>query len=129
MELPDGFRFTEDHEWAREEDDQTITVGITDHAQDQLGELVYVELPHDGDEVVAGEEFAVVESTKAASEVYAPVSGTVVEVNDLLLDDPGAVNDAPYEDGWLIRIEPDDPAEFDGLMDVEAYETFLTEDA
>ena len=105
-ELPGDLRYTEEHEWLRREDDGTVTVGITDHAQGALGDLVYVELPELGQEVEAGGEMAVVESVKAASDVYAPISGEVVDVNEELADDPEMINADPYGDGWIVRLRP-----------------------
>ena len=117
--------FTEDHEWIRIEDDDVAVVGITDYAQDQLGELVFVELPEVGAELDQGEEAAVIESVKAAGELKIPVSGTVTEINDTLEDEPGQVNADPLGDGWFVRIQLKDASEFDGLMDEEAYEAYL----
>jgi len=118
--IPEDLRYTSDHEWARH-DDSVITVGITDHAQAQLGDVVYVELPEPGEEVTAGEPFGSVESTKAVSELFAPLSGKIAEINDGLSDTPEVVNDDPYGEGWMIRITPDDDTDWDGLMDSEAY--------
>jgi glycine cleavage system H protein len=105
-ELPGDLQYTSDHEWLRREDDGNVTVGITDHAQSALGDLVYVELPEVNQEVEAGGDMAVVESVKAASDVYAPIGGTVVAVNEALTDDPEAINNDPYGDGWIVRLEP-----------------------
>jgi len=104
-----------------------VVVGITEYAQDQLGDVVYLELPDVGDAVKRGESFGVVESTKAVSELFAPVSGKVVEVNDPLSDAPEAVNEDPYEEGWMIVIEPSDPGELETLMDARAYQAFVEE--
>ena len=123
-EIPSELRYARSHEWARLEEDGTVTVGITDHAQDALGDVVYVEHPEEGQQVNAQEEAGVVESVKAASDIYAPVSGTVVAVNETLVDAPETVNEDPYGDGWFFRIEPDDTAELDELMDAEAYAEF-----
>ena len=117
--------FTEDHEWIRIEDDDVASVGITDYAQDQLGDLVFVELPEVGAELDQGEEGAVIESVKAADELAIPVSGTVTEVNDSLADDPGQVNADPLGDGWFFRIRVRDASELDGLMDETAYRAYL----
>ena len=117
--------FTEDHEWVRIEEGDAAVVGITDYAQDQLGELVFVELPEVGGELDQGEEAAVIESVKAAGELKIPVSGTVTEVNDTLVDEPGQVNADPLGDGWFLRIQVKDASEFDGLMDEEAYRAYL----
>lgn len=117
-------RFTDDHEWARPEDD-LIVVGITDFAQKQLGELVYVELPEVDREIQQGEEAAVVESVKAAGEVKSPVSGTIVAVNESLVDSPEKINDDPAGNGWICKIRPTDPAQLDALMDESAYLGFV----
>src|ERR1700738_2204600 len=119
-------RFTRDHEWARCDGDLAV-VGITDYAQSQLGDVVYVELPEIGRRVEQGKETAVVESVKAASEVYAPVSGEVTEVNEALGADPAAVNADPLGDGWFLKLRLDDPRELDGLMDEEAYKRLVEE--
>lgn len=122
-ELPGDLEYTEEHEWLRKEDDGTVTIGITDHAQSALGDLVYVELPEVGQEVESGGEMAVVESVKAASDVYAPISGEIVAVNDELADDPERINADPYGDGWIVRMKPtgDDA----NMMDSFAYQEFL----
>ena len=121
MNNPADLRYTETHEWVREESDGTATVGITFHAQDALGELVYVELPAVGRKVSKGEACVVVESTKAASDVYAPVDGEIVAVNEALADAPQAVNESPYEAGWLFRIRPSDAAQAGALLSAEQY--------
>ena len=121
MENPSNLKYTPSHEWLRDNGDGTATVGITFHAQDALGELVYVELPEPGRGVAAGEACVVVESTKAASDVYAPVSGKVVEVNAALADAPQTVNESPYESGWLFRIEIADPAQLSSLLSAADY--------
>ena len=118
-------RFTEDHEWIRIEEDDVAVVGITDYAQDQLGELVFVELPEVGAELDQGDEGAVVESVKAAGELKSPVSGTVTEVNESLVDEPGQVNADPMNDGWFFRIRIRDASELDGLMEEAAYKGYL----
>lgn len=117
-------RFTESHEWVRVEGDTAI-VGITAYAQDQLGDVVFVELPDTGKTVKKGDEIAVVESVKAASEVYAPVGGTVTEANGALEADPSLVNSAPEADGWFLKMELSDSAELDALMDEAAYKDFV----
>ena len=127
MELPEDLKYSKEHEWARLESDGLV-VGITDYAQDSLGEIVYVELPEEGSQVSRGEAFGVVESTKAVSDLYAPVSGTVGEVNDTLLDNPELINEDPYEDGWMIRITLSDEKEVADLMDAAEYATFLEEE-
>ena len=117
-------RYTDDHEWARLEGD-TVTVGITEFAQDQLGELVFVELPTLGGVVTQGDEAAVVESVKAAGEVKSPVSGTIMEINESLVDTPEKVNDDPMGEGWIYRVTITDPTEWESLMDEEAYATLV----
>jgi len=121
-ELPGDLRYTDEHEWLRKEEDGTVTIGITDHAQSALGDLVYVELPEVGQEVEAGGEMAVVESVKAASDVYAPVGGEVVAVNEDLADDPEKVNADPYGDGWIVRLQPADDGD---TMSPDEYQAFL----
>ena len=116
--------FTEDHEWVRIEEDDAV-VGITDYAQDQLGELVFVELPEVGAELDQGDEGAVIESVKAAGELKIPVSGTVTEVNEALVDEPGQINADPLGDGWFFRIQVRDASELDGLMDEDAYQVYI----
>jgi glycine cleavage system H protein len=128
MNFPQDLKYTKEHEWARQQGGR-VTVGITDFAQDALGDVVYVELPAVGDEVKRGESFGVVESTKAVSELYAPVSGKVVEVNDPLVEAPETVNEDPYEEGWMITIEASDPKELAELLDVKAYAAFVAEQA
>lgn len=119
-------RFTKDHEWVRLDGD-TAVIGITDYAQQQLGDIVYVELPEPGSRVEAGKEAAVVESAKAASEVYAPVSGEVVAVNELIAGDPAKVNADPLGEGWFLSVKLDDQKAFDALMDEAAYAKFVAE--
>ncbi len=120
MELPDDLRYTSEHEWVRV-DGSTARIGITDFAQDALGDVVYVDLPDVGSEVAAGATCAEVESTKSVSEIYAPVSGRVVEVNTALTEAPEAVNSEPYGSGWLFEIEMSAPGELDGLLDAAGY--------
>jgi len=126
-EVPGNLKYSEAHEWVRLDDDGLVVIGITDHAQEALGELVYVEQPEDGITLVKGDACIVVESVKAASDVYAPISGQLAEVNDALVDEPELVNQSPYEQGWLVRIAPSAPAELDELMDADAYSQFLAE--
>lgn len=122
QEIPGDLKFMKSHEWARVEDEGTVTVGISDHAQGLLGDLVYVELPSVGDTVKAGNACAVVESVKAASDVYAPVSGEVVAVNESLPDKPETINEDAYGDGWILVIRPDNLAEEqEDLLDPDAY--------
>ena len=118
----ENLKYAKTHEWARLEDDGTITVGISDHAQELLGDLVFMELPEAGTSVSAGKECAVVESVKAASDVYAPVSGEITETNAALADSPEIVNSDPYGEGWLFRIKPSDAGELDLMLDAKAYE-------
>ncbi len=124
-ELPGDLEYTKDHEWLRQEEDGSVTIGITDHAQSALGDLVYVELPEVGQELEVGGEMAVVESVKAASDVFAPVSGSILEVNEDLAGDPEKINADPYGDGWIVRLQPSagrdgetmDPNEYQALLD------------
>lgn len=124
MNVPEDLRYTSDHEWARLEGGK-IRIGITDYAQDALGDIVFVQLPEPGAGVEAGQSFSEVESTKSVSDVYAPVTGTVVDVNAELGDAPQRLNDDPYGEGWLCVIEPSDAGAFAGLMDAEAYRKLI----
>ena len=125
MECPDHLRYTREHEWVDVEGD-IATIGITDHAQDQLGDIVYLELPDEGDDVERGKPFGVVESVKAVSDIYAPLSGTVSKVNQALVDSPETLNTSPYgDDGWLVKIEVADPDELDELMSAEDYKAYV----
>lgn len=119
---PNELKYAASHEWARVEEDGTITVGITDHAQSALGDVVFVELPEVGVVLVAGQEAGVVESVKAASDVYAPVSGEVVEINPALEDAPETINADPYGDGWFYKIKPSDDDEIEGLLTADQYQ-------
>ena len=121
-------KFSKDHEWVRV-DGNTATIGITDHAQQALGDLVFLDLPEAGREVAAGEACAVVESVKAASDVYAPIAGKVVEVNAALAENPGLINSAPTGEGWFFKLEPKDPAEIAALLDEGAYARFVESEA
>jgi glycine cleavage system H protein len=123
--IPVDLKYAKSHEWVRANDDGTVTVGISDSAQDQLGDMVFVELPEVGASVTAEEACAVVESVKAASDVYAPVSGEIVEVNENLGEGPEIVNQDPYGEGWIFRMQPSDADAVGGLMDAEAYGAFL----
>ncbi len=125
MNVPDDLLYSTDHEWVQRVDDG-VRIGITDYAQDALGDVVYVQVPSVGSAVVAGQSFSEVESTKSVSDIYAPISGTVVAVNDALGGDPAVVNSDPYGSGWLCVIDPSAPEELDGLMDATAYRA-LTE--
>jgi glycine cleavage system H protein len=124
MELPDDLRYSADHEWARLEDGK-VRIGITDYAQDALGDVVFVQLPEVGSAVSLGVSFAEVESTKSVSDIYAPVAGTVVEVNTDLADTPQRLNDDPYGEGWICVIEPDEASQLDQLLDAEGYRTLV----
>ncbi|MDG2276396.1 MAG: glycine cleavage system protein GcvH [Pseudomonadales bacterium] len=120
-EAPSEIKYLATHEWARLEEDGSVTVGITDHAQDALGDVVYVELPEEDQDLSAGDEAGVVESVKAASDIYAPVSGTVIATNELLDDEPEKVNQDPYGDGWFFKVRPTDVGELDEMLDADAY--------
>lgn len=120
-EIPSDLRYRESHEWVRVEDDGSVVVGITDHAQAALGDIVFVELPEPGLSYAQGDACAVVESVKAASDIYAPISGEVIEFNAALEDDPALVNSDPYGDGWLFSLSPSDISEVDGLLDADDY--------
>jgi glycine cleavage system H protein len=119
--IPDDLNFASTHEWVRINEDGTATVGISDHAQDALGDIVFVELPEPGSTVIAKNEVAVVESVKAASDIYSPVSGEITTVNEVLIDAPETVNSSPYENGWFYKMTLSDGAELDDLMDADAY--------
>lgn len=119
---PGNLKYTKSHEWVRRESDGTLTVGITDHAQDLMGDLVYVELPEAGRKLTAGKEVAVVESVKAASDVYAPVSGEITAANAALAGTPETINKDPYGEGWMFKIRPSNPADFNALLDAAAYD-------
>jgi glycine cleavage system H protein len=127
MDAPQNLRFTKSHEWVKMSG-KIATVGITDFAQDQLSDLTYVELPTVGDSFSAQEEVATVESVKAASDVYAPISGTIVEVNKALINKPELINSDPYGDGWIFKLQPDDPSELETLLDYDQYEQMMPED-
>jgi glycine cleavage system H protein len=124
MDIPSDLRYSTDHEWARVEEGR-VRVGITDYAQDALGDVVFVELPEVGTKVDRGASFSEVESTKSVSEIYAPVSGTVAEVNAELADSPERLNDDPYGEGWICIIEPTDPPQLDELLDAEGYRELI----
>jgi glycine cleavage system H protein len=126
-EFPAELKYASSHEWTRLESDGSVVVGITDHAQDALGDVVYIELPEVGAHVDAGAEVAVIESVKAASDIYSPVTGDVTEINPALEDEPETVNSSPYGDGWLFRIMPTDMASMADLMDAEAYAAIVEE--
>jgi glycine cleavage system H protein len=124
MSVPDDLRYSSDHEWARVEDG-VVRIGITDYAQDALGDVVFVQVPTVGTEVKAGERFSEVESTKSVSDIYAPITGTIVEVNSDLADEPQRVNEDPYGEGWLCVLEPADLSELDALLDAAAYQALV----
>lgn len=126
--IPSELRYASSHEWVRPEGDGTFTVGISEHAQELLGDMVFVELPDVDDNVNAGDDVAVAESVKAASDVYTPITGVVVAVNEDLEDSPELVNSDPYGDGWMFRIKAEDPSELDDLLDAEGYEQSIDED-
>jgi glycine cleavage system H protein len=121
-EVPTELKYTKSHEWIRQEADGTVTIGITDHAQELLGDLVFVELPEAGSEVTAEDAVCVVESVKAASDVYMPISGEITEVNEALNDAPETINDSPFDDGWLFKVKPSAEVEMEELMDADAYQ-------
>jgi glycine cleavage system H protein len=125
MEFPDDLRYTKEHEWVRDEGSGRMRIGITDYAQDALGDVVYVDVPEVGTSVTASQPFSEVESTKSVSDVYSPVTGTVLERNQLLEDRPELVNESPYGEGWLVVLEATQPGELDQLMDAAAYAAFV----
>jgi len=125
---PSELKYARSHEWARLEEDGTITVGITEHAQDALGDVVYIEVPTVGDNIAGGDQAGVVESVKAASDIYSPLSGEVLAVNESLEDEPELVNSDPYNDGWFFRLQPDDLSELEGLMSADEYKSMCDED-
>ena len=120
-EIPGDLKFRPSHEWVRVEEDGSVTVGISDHAQDQLGDIVFVELPETGREISAEDEIAIVESVKAASDVYSPISGEIIEINELLIDAPETVNESPYTDGWFLKIQPENIDELNDLLSPDEY--------
>lgn len=126
-EIPEDLRYLASHEWARLNADGTVTIGVTDYAQESLGDVVYIELPEVGAQVVAHEEAGVVESVKAASDIFSLVSGEVIETNEILADEPELVNESPYADGWFFRVRPDDITELDDSLDAEGYEEEIAE--
>ena len=120
-EIPNNLKFLDSHEWARLEEDGTVTVGISDHAQGLLGDIVFVELPDTGKTISKKDDIAIVESVKAASDVYSPISGEIVSVNEALNDNPELINSSPYDDGWFFKIKPQNNDELEDLLDAEAY--------
>ncbi|MBE9528962.1 MAG: glycine cleavage system protein GcvH [Proteobacteria bacterium] len=127
MEFPEDLKYSKEHEWVRLEGD-TAVIGITDYAQDSLGDVVYVELPAEGDAVTRGETFGVVESVKAVSDLYSPVSGSVVEMNDAVVDGPEAINEDPYTEAWMLKIELDNIEELEELLSADEYQQFIEEE-
>jgi glycine cleavage system H protein len=127
-EIPSDLRFTKSHEWVRLEEDGTVTVGISDHAQELLGDLVFVELPEVGASISADEACCVVESVKAASDVYMPITGEILDTNQLLVDEPEIINSSPYDDGWVFKIQPDDVDDIEQLMDASTYESEIADE-
>jgi glycine cleavage system H protein len=128
MEIPNDRKYNASHEWAREQD-ELVTVGISDYAQDQLGDVVFVELPPTGKTVAANEAVAVVESVKTASDIYAPVAGEVVEVNDALEERPELINESPYAEGWMFKLRPSRQADLSGLLDADGYRSAVEEES
>ncbi len=126
--IPAELKYAKTHEWVRDEGDGTVTVGITDHAQGQLGDLVFVDLPEVGDSVEAGADCAVVESVKAASDVYSPVSGEIVAANTVLADSPEVVNESAFGDGWMFKVKMSDASELDNLLDADGYSAVVAEE-
>jgi glycine cleavage system H protein len=127
-DLPGDLLYTAEHEWLRREDDGTISIGVTDHAQSALGDLVYVELPEVGQDVESGGDMAVVESVKAASDVYSPIAGTIAAVNEALADDPETINSDPYGEGWIVKVQPSGDIDESALMTPDAYQALLDEE-
>lgn len=127
-EVPSELHYTKSHEWVRLEDDGTVTVGITDHAQAALGDLVFVELPEVGTDYAAEDSCCVVESVKAASDIYMPINGEVVDTNQILVDEPETINNSPYDDGWIFRIRPTDEDDINEMMDASSYEAEIADE-
>ncbi|MDA0999598.1 MAG: glycine cleavage system protein GcvH [bacterium] len=128
MNFPSGLKYSREHEWVKVEGNIAV-IGITDYAQSELGDVVYVELPDVGSDVEANNTFGVVESVKAVSDLYSPVTGQITEVNEQLNDQPELVNSDPFEDGWMLRVEMKDPSELDDLLDADAYKAFVEEES
>ncbi|MCE0732187.1 glycine cleavage system protein GcvH [Halomonas sp. G15] len=126
--IPANLRYAESHEWVLDNGDGTVTIGISDHAQESLGDVVFVELPEVGRTLELKEEFGVVESVKAASDLYAPVAGEVIEVNEALEDAPETLNESPYEDGWIMKVRLEDATQLDDLLDADGYEAVASAD-
>lgn len=119
--MDNTLKFADSHEWVRDNGDGTVTIGISEHAQEMLGDVVFVDLPEVEDEIEAGDSFSLVESVKAASDIYAPISGEIVEINEELEDSPELINEEPYESGWIVKVKMSDPSELDNLKDAEEY--------
>lgn len=126
--MDNTLKFTESHEWIKDNGDGTVTIGISEHAQEMLGDVVFVDLPEVESEIEAGESFSLVESVKAASDIYSPITGEIVEVNEELGDSPELINEEPYEGGWIAKIKMSDPSELDGLTNAEEYLSSIEED-
>lgn len=127
-DIPSELRYTKSHEWVRLEEDGTVTVGITDHAQEALGDLVFVELPEVGTQIGAEEACCVVESVKAASDIYMPITGEILDTNQQLVDEPETINSSPYDDGWIFKIQPDDADDVEQLLDASSYEAEIADE-
>jgi len=125
MELPKELKYTDEHEWVMVEDN-VATIGITDYAQGELGDIVFVELPNVGDEVKQTDSFGTIEAVKAVSDIFSPISGKIVEVNEMLQDQPEIINASPYDDGWMVKIEISDPSELDSLLTVDKYKDLIS---
>ncbi|CAK1866256.1 glycine cleavage system protein GcvH [Vibrio sp. 10N.222.51.C8] len=126
--MDNTLKFADSHEWVKDNGDGTVTIGISEHAQEMLGDVVFVDLPDTDDEIEAGESFSLVESVKAASDIYAPISGEIVEINEELEDSPELINEEPYEGGWIVKVKMSDASELDNLKDAEEYLSSIEED-
>ncbi|MGP8306850.1 glycine cleavage system protein GcvH [Vibrio sp. YIC-376] len=126
--MDNTLKFADSHEWVRDNGDGTVTIGISEHAQEMLGDVVFVDLPEVEDEIEAGDSFSLVESVKAASDIYAPISGEIVEINEDLEDSPELINEEPYEGGWIVKVKMSDPSELDNLKDAEEYLNSIEEE-
>jgi glycine cleavage system H protein len=126
--MDNTLKFADSHEWVKDNGDGTVTIGISEHAQEMLGDVVFVDLPETDDEIEAGESFSLVESVKAASDIYAPISGEIVEINEELEDSPELINEEPYESGWIVKVKMSDASELDNLKDAEEYLSSIEED-
>jgi glycine cleavage system H protein len=124
MQIPDNLKYTKDHEWAKIDDD-IVTIGITDYAQGELGDIVYIELPEVGSETVQGESFGTIEAVKAVSDLFAPLSGEVIEINEKLNDNPEIINQDPYEKGWILKLKMSDDSEIENLLDKRQYQELI----